>query len=128
VEKFFSEGFFQVLGVLITALSAYGVARFTRAGSREANQTTGWTNLVAALQAEIKDLRTVENQTQVEVKEVSRSNSDLGKRVDRLEINRHRWKDWGRRIVEIMEERGVKFPSPPESLEDSDPKMMRRVE
>src|SRR5690349_25179810 len=122
-----NNGVVQVFGIVLTALSAYAVAKFNRAGSREANQTTAWTNLVAALQKEVGDLRAEidreETQNLERYKELDLGNRELAKRVLRLEKSRYRWKHWGQRIVPIMEDQGVTFPPPPESLEDTDPNM-----
>jgi len=123
VDQFLNNGFVQLMGIFLTALSAYGVARFNRSGSREANQTTGWTNLVEALQREVGELRKEEDDTKKHVKEMDEGNRDLARRIYVLERSRHRWKGWGQRVVEIMQERGVSFPSPPEPLEDTDPNM-----
>lgn len=123
MDSFLNNGFVQLLGITITALSAYGVAKFTRTGAREANQTTGWTNLVAALQIEVASLRKEEDDTKVQIKELDTGNKDLARRIYVLERSRHRWKYWGRQVVEIMETQGVHFPDPPEPLEDTDPNM-----
>lgn len=127
MEAFLNNGLVQVLGVLITALSAYGVAKFNRTGAREANQTTGWTNLVAALQKEVGELRAEqtkdETQNKDRYKELDQGNRELAKRILRLERSRYRWKHWGQRIVPLMESQGLIFPSPPETLDDTDPNM-----
>lgn len=129
MDEFLNNGFIQLMGIFLTALSAYGVARFNRAGSREANQTTGWTSLVAALQKEVGDLRAElikeETENVERFKELDLGNRELAKRVLRLEKSRYRWKYWGQRIVPIMENQGVVFPPPPESLEDTDPNLQR---
>lgn len=125
MDNFLNNGFVQVVGVLITALSAYGVAKFNRSGAREANQTTGWTNLVAALQKEVGDLRTElaneETQNQTRYKELDLGNRELARRILRLEKSRYRWKHWGQLVVPIMEGLEIRFPPPPEGLEDTDP-------
>lgn len=125
MENFFSNGFVQFMGVFLTALASYGVARFNRAGSREANQTAGWTSLVSALQKEMADLRTEEDKNAAHIKELNEGNKDLARRIYILERSRHRWKGWGQRVVEIMKVMGVEFPSPPEPLEDTDPNIPR---
>lgn len=124
MEALLNNGFVQLLGVFLTALSAYGVAKFNRSGSKEANQTTGWTNLVAALQKEVGDLSEKEDKTEERIKELDQGNRDLARRIYVLERSRHRWKFWGRRVVEVMQEQGVRFPDPPEPLEDTDPNVM----
>lgn len=116
-----NSGLIQLLGILIPAIAAYGVAKFSRSGAREANQTTGWTNLVAALQKEVEDFRIVEDKTEVEMRELIKGNQDLTKRVLALERSRHRWKWWGNQVVEVMRGQGVAFPPPPEPLTDTDP-------
>lgn len=121
MDQFLNSGIVQLIGIFLTALSAYGVAKFNRSGAKEINQTTGWTNLVTALQKEVSDLRTEEDQTKVQIRELDQGNKDLARRIYVLERSRHRWKWWGRRVVEIMQERGVIFPNPPEPLEDTDP-------
>lgn len=125
MDSFLNNGFVQVLGVLITALSAYGVAKFNRSGAREANQTTGWTNLVAALQKETAELRIEvtkeEQKNQARFTELDQGNRELAKRIVRLEKSRYRWKHWGQLIVPLLEREEMRFPPPPESLEDSDP-------
>lgn len=121
MDSFLSNGFVQLVGVLLTALSAYAVAKFTRSGAKEINQTTGWTNLVTALQAEVASLRKEEDDTQSQIKELDNSNKELARRVYALERSRYRWKWWGRRVVEVMEGHGITFPNPPEPLEDTDP-------
>ena len=127
MSEFFSSGLVQFAGIIITALSAYGVARFNRSGSREANQTTAWTNLVGALQKEVANLR--EEQTRVDslsrerFRILDEGNRNLTDRVNRLERSRYKWKYWGQRIVPLMEEQGVRFPPPPEALEDTDPNL-----
>lgn len=120
---FWNNGFVQLIGVILTALSAYAVAKFTRSGAKEINQTTGWTNLVTALQAEVASLRKEEDDTQDRIKELDNGNKELARRVYALERSRYRWKWWGRRVVEVMETHGITFPSPPEPLEDTDPNM-----
>ena len=123
LNGFLEGGWAQTIGVIITALSGYGIARITRAGSREANQTTGWTSLVGALQKEVSDLRTEEDSTRAEIKKVVEESQSLARRVYVLERSRHRWKGWGQQVVEVMQERGIRFPPPPEPLEDTDPNM-----
>jgi cell division protein FtsB len=118
-----SEGMIQFLIAVSTALSAYGVAKFNRSGSREANQTTGWTNLVAALQAEVRELKKEEDDTKAQIKELDQGNRDLARRVYVLERSRHRWKYWGRQVAEVMSGQGVTFPDPPEPLGDTDPNL-----
>jgi cell division protein FtsB len=113
----------QFLIAVSTALSAYGVAKFNRSGSREANQTTGWTNLVAALQAEVRELKKEEDDTKAQIKELDQGNRDLARRVYVLERSRHRWKYWGRQVAEVMSGQGVTFPDPPEPLGDTDPNL-----
>ena len=129
MESFLNNGFVQLVGVVLTALSAYGVARFNRSGSKEANQTTGWTNLVAALQKEVGELRTEQTredtQNQERFKELDTGNRELAKRVFALERSRYRWKHWGQLIVPLMERQGFVFPPPPESLENTDPNLER---
>ena len=120
-----SDEMIQLIGLVITALSAYGVAKFTRSGAKEANQTLGWTNLVAALQKEVSDLRQEEDETRVRIKELDQGNKDLAKRVYVLESSRRRWKWWGRQVVDVMKEKGIICPAPPEPLEDTDPNMER---
>lgn len=115
----------QFLIAVSTALSAYGVARFNRRGSQEANQTTGWTNLVAALQAEVRELKKEEDDTKAHIKELDQGNRDLARRIYVLERSRHRWKYWGRTVAEIMLGQGVIFPNPPEPLQDTDPDLER---
>lgn len=119
-----SDGVIQAIGLLLTALSAYGVAKFNRSGSKETNQTVGWTNLVAALQKEVSELRKEEDETKVFIRDLDKGNKELGHRMLMLERSRHRWKVWGKRVVEIMEERGITFPPPPEQLDDTDPDMI----
>lgn len=121
-----TDGFIQVASIVIAALSSYGVAKFNRAGSKEANQTTGWTNLVAALQKEVNDLNQREDATQAYIKELDKGNSDLARRIYVLERSRHRWKGWGQKVVEIMLGRGVVFPAPPEPLDDTDPNLEKQ--
>ena len=58
MDQFLNSGIVQLIGIFLTALSAYGVAKFNRSGAKEINQTTGWTNLVTALQKEVSDMRT----------------------------------------------------------------------
>lgn len=123
MNGFLESGWVQTVGVLLTALSAYGVARLTRAGSREANQTTGWASLVAALQKEVADMRKEEDDTRTEIKRVGEEGQSLARRVYILERSRHRWKGWGQQVVEIMRVQGISFPNPPEPLEDTDPSM-----
>lgn len=122
------DGMVQLLsffGAAITALATYGVAKLTRSGSREANQTTGWTNLVAALQKDVESFRKEEEENKKFIKELDEGNKDLTRRVYVLERSRHRWKYWGRRVVEVMSDQGVIFPDPPEPLEDTDPNLQR---
>lgn len=119
------DGILQLVGIIVTAVSAYGVAKFTRYGSKEANQTTGWTNLVAALQKDVEALRKEEDESKKFIKELDNGNKDLARRVYVLERSRHRWKYWGRQVVDIMSGQGVIFPNPPEPLEDTDPNMER---
>jgi cell division protein FtsB len=119
------DGVIQLVGILITALATYAVARVTRSGSREANQTTGWTNLVSALQKDVEALRKEEDDTKKYIRDLDQGNRDLARRVNVLEISRRRWKFWGRQVVEVMREGGIVCPQPPESLEDTDPKMDR---
>lgn len=123
--SFLNEGILGALAVVITGVSAYVVAKFTRNSSREANQTTGWTNLVSALQAEVKELRREEDDTKLHIKELDQGNRDLARRVYVLERSRHRWKGWGQQVVEIMKGRGIDFPQTPEPLDDTDPNMQR---
>ena len=118
-----SDGLIQFLGILVTAIATYGVAKATRSGSREANQTTGWTNLVAALQKDVAELRKEEDSSATRIKELDQGNRDLARRVYILESSRRRWKWWGRQVVEVMREKGIICPPPPESLEDTDPNM-----
>jgi hypothetical protein len=129
MDRFLNSGITQLLGILITALSAWGVARFTRSGAREANQTTGWTNLVAALQKEVGELRVEqardESTNQARFKELDQGNRELAARVFRLERSRYRWRHWAQQVVRLMEAQGITFPPPPESLEDTDPSMTR---
>lgn len=121
-----SEGIVATVVAFTTALSTYGIAKFTRSGTKEANQTAGWTSLVTALQKEVGDLRQEEDQTQERIKKVAQDNQDLSRRVYVLERSRHRWKWWGQRVVEIMNERGITFPDPPEPLHDTDPNLIDR--
>lgn len=129
MDRFLNSGITQLVGILITALSAYGVARFTRSGAREANQTTGWTNLVAALQKEVGELRSEqareEKLNQDRFKELDQGNKELASRVFRLERSRYRWRHWAQQVVRIMEVQGLTFPPPPETLEDTDPSIAR---
>lgn len=127
MEAFLNNGAVQILGVLITALSAYGVAKFNRSGAEEANQTTGWTNLVAALQKEVSELRREEDETKAYVKELDNGNKELARRVYVLERSRHRWKGWGQQVVTIMETMGIVFPGPPEPLDDTDPNIKKEL-
>lgn len=131
MDSFLNNGVVQVIGVLITALSAYGVAKFNRLGSKEANQTTGWTNLVAALQKETAELRTEQNTEEernlTRFKELDQANRELAKRLLRLEKSRYRWKHWGQLIVPLMENSSIRFPPPPEGLEDTDPNSLEGV-
>lgn len=115
----------SLIGVLVTAIVTYGVAKLTRSGAREANQISGWTNLVGALQKEVKELNEREDITQSKVKELHQGNQDLARRIYVLERSRHRWKGWAQRVVDIMKARGIEFPSPPEPLDDTDPNMER---
>lgn len=117
------DGVIQFLGILVTAIATYGVAKVTRSGSREANQTTGWTNLVAALQKDVSDLRKEEQECELKLKELDQGNRELARRVYVLESSRRRWKWWGRQVVDVMREKGIICPPPPESLEDTDPNM-----
>lgn len=127
MDGFINSPFVQLVGVFITALSGYLIAKFNRTGAKEANQTTGWANLVTALQKEIGDLRTQQNQeevqNQIRYKELDLGNRELAKRVVRLERSRYRWKHWGQAIVPLLENTTLHFPPPPESLEDTDPGM-----
>lgn len=107
-----NSGLMQVLGVIFTGLTAYVVAKSNRSGSREANQTTNWTSLVAALQKEVVDLR--------KEQEAHRA---LATHFYRVQESRYRWKYWGQRIVPLLETQEVIFPSPPETLEDTDPNL-----
>lgn len=122
---FISSPFVQLAGVFITALSGYLIAKFNRIGAKEANQTTGWISLVAALQKEVEELRKEEDDTKAHIRDLDQGNRDLARRVYVLERSRHRWKGWGQQVVEIMEARGVTFPTPPEPLDDTDPNMKR---
>lgn len=128
MSGFLDSGWAQIIGVVVTALSAYGVAKFNRSGAKEANQTTGWTNLVSALQKEVGDLRTEqtreETQNQERYQILNIANQELAKRVLRLEKSRYRWKHWAQLIVPLMEAQAMLFPSPPETLEDTDPNNM----
>ena len=119
------DGILQLTGVIFTAVVTYGVARLTRRGSREINQISGWSTLVAALQKQVAELETREDNIQDRVKELDQGNKDLSRRIYVLERSRHRWKGWGQRVVEIMSERGIIFPTPPEPLDDTDPNMKR---
>jgi len=121
-----NSGLFQVIGIVLTFLGAFVAAKFTRSSSREANQTTGWTNLVAALQKEVAELNSREDKNDERVKELDLGNKDLSRRVYVLERSRHRWKGWGQRVVEIMEGTGIKFPDPPEPLADTDPNLEKQ--
>ena len=121
----FNNGLVQVLGVFLTVFTAYIAAKFTRNSSKEANQTSGWTSLVSALQTEVRELRKEEDETKAHIKELDTGNRELARRVYVLERSRHRWKGWGQRVVEIMEVRGILFPPPPEPLEDTDPSIER---
>ena len=129
MDRFLNSGVVQLVGVLITALSAYGVARFTRSGAREANQTVGWTNLVAALQKEVSELRAEQVREETtnasRFKELDQGNKELASRVFRLERSRYRWRHWAQQVVRIMEAQGLTFPPPPETLDDTDPNMAR---
>jgi hypothetical protein len=131
VGKFLDSGLAQVFGVFLTAVSAYGVAKLTRAGAREANQTAGWTNLVSALQKEVADLRTElvreEKENTERYKELDISSRELTRRVLRLERSRYRWKHWGQVVVPLLEGTTIRYPPPPEGLEDSDPDSMEGV-
>lgn len=131
MDSFLNNGVVQVVGVLITALSAYGVAKFNRLGSKEANQTTGWTNLVAALQKEVGDLRSEQNNEEAQnlarFKELDQGNRELAKRLSKLERSRYRWKHWGQVVVPMMEGQAIRFPPPPEGLEDTDPDSLERT-
>lgn len=120
-----NESILGILGIVITALSGYAVAKFTRSSSREANQTVGWTNLVAALQSEVRELRKEEDDTKIHIKELDQGNRDLARRVYVLERSRHRWKGWGQQVVDVMKIRGISFPPPPEPLDDTDPNIPR---
>ena len=120
-----NDGIIQFIGIVITALATYGVAKLTRSGAKEANQTLGWTNLVTALQTEVKQLRNEEDDTRSHIKDLDTGNRDLARRVYVLERNRHSWKHWGRTVVEIMRVQGVIFPDPPEPLDDTDPGIER---
>jgi len=120
-----SDGMIQLVGIVITAVSAYTVAKFTRSGAKEANQTIGWSNLVAALQKEVAELSVKEDKTEARIRELDQGNRDLARRVYVLERSRHRWKGWGQMVAEIMKEKGVVFPNPPEPLQDTDPNMDR---
>ena len=120
-----NDGMLSLIGVLVTAIVTYGVAKLTRSGAREANQISGWTNLVGALQKEVKELNEREDITQSKVKELHQGNQDLARRIYVLERSRHRWKGWAQRVVDIMKARGIEFPSPPEPLDDTDPNMER---
>lgn len=117
------DGLVQFLGILVTAIATYGVAKVTRSGSREANQTTGWTNLVSALQKDVERLNKDENECKERIEELDRGNRDLSRRVYILESSRRRWKWWGRQVVQVMKEKGIICPPPPESLEDTDPNL-----
>lgn len=123
MSSLLNNGFIQLLGVVLTALSAYGVAKFNRSGAREINQTTGWTNLVSALQKDVEELRKEEDSFKVHIKELDQGNRDLARRVLVLENSRRRWKWWGRQVVDVMKEKGIICPPPPESLDDTDPNL-----
>jgi FtsZ-binding cell division protein ZapB len=118
---FISSPFVQLVGVFITALSGYLIAKFNRSGAKEANQTTGWISLVTALQKEVEELRKEEDATKAHIKDLDQGNRDLARRVYVLERSRHRWKGWGQQVVEIMKARGIEFPTTPEPLDDTDP-------
>lgn len=124
---FINSPFVQLVGVFITALSGYLIAKFNRSGAKEANQTAGWTNLVSALQKEVSDLRISQNQEEVQnqarYKELDLGNRELAKRIVRLERSRYRWKHWGQVVVPLLEGTTLQFPPPPEGLEDTDPNM-----
>lgn len=127
MDRLLDSGWAQFLAVALSALSAYGVAKLTRKGAQEANQTAGWTNLVGALQKEVGDLRTElvreEKENQGRYKELDLGNRELAKRVLRLERSRYRWKHWGQVVVPLLEGTTLQFPPPPEGLEDTDPNM-----
>lgn len=109
----------QFIGVVLSAAVAFAVAKFNRQGAKEANQNTGWSSLVAALQKEIEALQKKQDSEDLKIK-------DLTYRVSQLESSRRRWKWWGRRVAEIMEERGIPCPAPPEPLEETDPNLQKR--
>lgn len=127
MDAFLNNGLVQTIGVFITALSAYGVAKFNRSGAKEANQTAGWSNLVTALQKEVGDLRTLHNQEETQnetrYKELDLGNRELARRIVRLERSRYRWKHWGQAVVPLLEGTDIRFPPPPEGLEDTDPNL-----
>lgn len=118
-----NDGILQLGGLIITALATYGVARLTRSGAREANQTTGWSTLVSALQKEVESLRRDQDSEKIHIAEMDKGNRDLAHRIYVLEGSRRRWKWWGRQVVDVMKERGIICPPPPEPLEDTNPDM-----
>ena len=127
MEAFWSNGFIQVLTVVVTVFGGYVVARVNRTGSKEANQTTGWTNLVAALQKQVeaseKRQDDDEKNNQERFKELDTANRDLARRVISLEKNRRAWKWWGQRVVVLLRDCEIPVPETPESLEDTDPNL-----
>lgn len=127
MDKLLDSGWAQALAVVLSALSAYGVAKLTRKGAQEANQTAGWSNLVGALQKEVGALRTElskeEQENQTRYKDLDIANRELAKRILRLERSRYRWKHWGQVVVPLLEGTTLHFPPPPEGLEDTDPGM-----
>lgn len=129
MDGFLNNGFVQVIGVFITAFSAYGVAKFNRTGAKEANQTAGWTNLVAALQKRNDELEKrqdyEEQQNNARFRELDTANRDLAHRTAVLERSRRSWKVWAQRVAALMSIQGITLPETPETLEDTDPKIRR---
>lgn len=103
---------------VVTLVGTLVSARFVRSGSKEANATTSWSNLVGALQTDCKSLRE-------EIGKVDTANEALTQRVVLLERSRSMWKWWAQRVVLLMEAQGISFPPPPESLEDTNPSIRR---
>ena len=126
MDAFFSGPGVQILIAGLTLLSTVYVARFNRAGSKEANQTTSWTNLVGALQKTNSDLQARQDRLDEHIKELDDGNRELAGRVNRLERSRRSWKTWGQRVVLMMSDRGIQLPETPESLDDTDPGLERK--
>lgn len=126
MNAFLSGPGIQLIIAGLTLVASVVVARFNRTGSREANQTTSWTNLVTALQKTNTEQEARQDKLDERIRELDQGNRELATRVFRLEKSRRSWKTWGQRVVSLMDDRGIKLPSAPEPLEDTDPNMTER--